>query len=68
MATTIQANQKVKFNYKSIEGKVSIVDALYVDKVFTSTDGFEIVVGFIDDAGQEGRSYRADNITDVEVL
>jgi hypothetical protein len=66
MATDIQKNQKIKFKYKKLNGDETVVDSITVDEVSNSQEGHEIVTGYLDE--DTARSYRADRITEVEVL
>jgi hypothetical protein len=66
MVTTIEKDQTVKFRYTKISGEEKTVDHLVVDRVFSSSEGYEIVQGYLDDG--EGRSYRKENMKDIEVV
>jgi len=66
MVSTIEKDQAVKFRYKKISGEEKTVDHLVIDRVFSSSDGYEIVQGYLEDG--EGRSYRRVNMQDIEVI
>jgi len=66
MVATIEKDQAVKFRYKKISGEEKTVDHLVIDRVFSSSDGYEIVQGYLEDG--EGRSYRRVNMKDIEVI
>jgi len=66
MVATIEKDQAVKFRYKKISGEEKTVDHLVIDRVFSSSDGYEIVQGYLEDG--EGRSYRRANMKDIEVI
>jgi hypothetical protein len=68
MATKLKVNQHVKFDYTKKDGSKIVVPTLFVDRVYTSQDGYDIVTGYLDENGDEARSYRADNIENVEVV
>ena len=53
---------RVRFDYTKKDGEHVVVNQLHVDQVYTSKDGYEIVTGFLDDAGQDARAYRVVNI------
>lgn len=62
---TIAANENISFTYKSLDGEVKDVESLHVHQIFTSKDGHRIVQGWKDKGEGEGRSYRADRMTNV---
>lgn len=66
MVATIEKDQAVKFRYKKISGEEKTVDHLVIDRVFSSSDGYEIIQGYLEDG--EGRSYRRVNMKDIEVI
>ena len=64
----VRKHQRVKFTYKKLDGEIKTVPAFYVDDVFVSEEGHEIVSGFLDNDNEDGRKYRADNMSNVTDL
>jgi hypothetical protein len=64
---TVEVNQNVSFTYEKLDGEVKTIENLLVDRVFTSADGNRVVTGWLGTTG-EGRAYREDRISEVEVL
>lgn len=60
----VKEKMNVKFAYKKLDDTKKVVENLYVDQLWTSKDGHEIVSGFLHETG-EGRAYHADRMTDV---
>jgi hypothetical protein len=64
----VRKYQRVKFTYKKLNGDIKNVDAFNVSDVFVSEEGHEIVSGFLDNENEDGRKYRAENMSDITVL
>lgn len=61
---TVVTHQNVSFTYEKLDGEVQKVENFYIDRVFTSADGNNIVQGWLEATG-EGRAYRQDSMTAV---
>jgi hypothetical protein len=64
----VRKYQRVKFTYKKLNGDIKNVDAFNVSDVFVSEEGHEIVSGFLDNENEDGRKYRAENMSNITVL
>jgi hypothetical protein len=64
----VRKYQRVKFTYKKLNGDIKNVDAFNVSDVFISEEGHEIVSGFLDNENEDGRKYRAENMSNITVL